>query len=337
MDPMSAARETRTMTMKTIGMCVRALRVVAVLAAMLLLPTPAPAAAQTPSENGILLLAHGGSANWNNAVTDLTARVNERVPTEVAFGMATRQNIQAAIDRLTTRGVKAITAVPLFVSSHSSVITSTEYLLGLRDEAPKDLAIFAKMNHGQHGAAPAPNGTNGDGHAHHEAMAVDGTTRVKTTARIRMTKALDDHRIVSDILTSRARSISTTPESEVAILVAHGPVPADDNARWLANMKVHAGRINEAMPFARVEYLTVRDDAPEAIKKEATEEFRALVTKAVAENRRVLIVPLLLSYGGIEQGVRKRLDGLTYTIASQALMPDDRLIDWVLESASVSK
>ena len=46
-----------------------------------------------------------------------------------------------------------IVAVPLFVSSHSSVITSTEYLLGLRAEAPADLAIFAKMTHAGHGAA----------------------------------------------------------------------------------------------------------------------------------------------------------------------------------------
>ena len=38
-----------------------------------------------------------------------------------------------------TRGVTEIVAVPLFVSSQSSVITSTEYLLGLRVDAPNDL------------------------------------------------------------------------------------------------------------------------------------------------------------------------------------------------------
>ena len=39
--------------------------------------------------------------------------------------MATRENIQTAIDRLVARGVTEIIAVPLFVSSWSSVITST--------------------------------------------------------------------------------------------------------------------------------------------------------------------------------------------------------------------
>jgi hypothetical protein len=46
----------------------------------------------------------------------------------------------------------------------------------------------------------------------------------------------------------------------------------------------------------------------------------------------VLIVPLLLSYGGIEKGIRQRLDGLDYVMAQRALMPDDRLREWVRQS-----
>jgi sirohydrochlorin cobaltochelatase len=78
------------------------------------------------AESGILLLAHGGSAEWNGRVTELAATVNATRPTEVAFGMATRANIQGAIDKLVARGVTEIVAVPLFISSWSTVITSTE-------------------------------------------------------------------------------------------------------------------------------------------------------------------------------------------------------------------
>ena len=52
----------------------------------------------------------------------------------------------------------------------------------------------------------------------------------------------------------------------------------------------------------------------------------------VAAGRRVLVVPHLLSFGGIEQGIRKRLEGLSYTMTAQALMPDDRIVEWVLAS-----
>ncbi|MGH9370120.1 MAG: sirohydrochlorin chelatase, partial [Vicinamibacterales bacterium] len=165
-------------------------------------------AGQSPA--GILILAHGGGDTWNKAVADLTRRVDQRVPAEVAFGMASRQTIQAAVDRLAERGVRDITAVPLFISSHSSVIESTRYLLGLRLDAPADLEIFARMKHGAHGAA----------HPNHDAPAADGTTPITTSTRIRMTPALDAHHIVSDILTTRARAISTQPTAEVAILVA---------------------------------------------------------------------------------------------------------------------
>ena len=50
------------------------------------------------ADPGILLLAHGGSAEWNSRVTDLAATVNATRPTEVAFGMATRATIQSALD-----------------------------------------------------------------------------------------------------------------------------------------------------------------------------------------------------------------------------------------------
>ena len=46
------------------------------------------AARTSCADPGILLLAHGGGAEWNARVTELTARVDRTKPTEVAFGMA---------------------------------------------------------------------------------------------------------------------------------------------------------------------------------------------------------------------------------------------------------
>ena len=39
-----------------------------------------------------------------------------------------------------------------------------------------------------------------------------------------------------------------------------------------------------------------------------------------------------MSFGGIEQGIRKRLDGLAYTMADQGLMPDARVGAWMQAS-----
>lgn len=271
---------------------------------------------------GILLLAHGGKQMWNDEVNKLAASVNRTTATEVAFGMATKRNIQGGIDRLVARGVTEIVAVPLFISSHSSVITSTQYLLGLRKEAPPELAIFAKMDHG-HGGHQHAAGQAGE-------AGFDPTTPVKSPVPIRMTGALDRHPIVADILLTRARSISRSPKDEVVIIVAHGPVTDQDNAKWLADMGALVERIRKASSFKRVEYMTVRDDAPEPIRSRATAELRKIVERATSEGNRVMIVPLLLSYGGIEEGIKKRLEGLSYAMCQQALLPDERLASWVM-------
>jgi hypothetical protein len=282
------------------------------------------------AESGILLLAHGGDARWNARVTELAAHVNRTKPTEVAFGMATRANIQAAVDRLAARGVTAIVAVPLFVSSWSSVVASSEYLLGQRADAPADLATFAKMNHAQ---SAGTSGANAGPAAHEAHSAVDATFPVKSPVPIRMTRALNDHPIVAEILASRARFISRNPSEEAVVIVAHGPTGDDENRRWLADMALLAERIASVERFASIDYLTLRDDAPKVLRDQATAEIRELVARRVGEGRRVLIVPLLVSFGGIERGLRQRLEGLPYTMGDAGLVPDDRLVTWVLTMA----
>jgi sirohydrochlorin ferrochelatase len=288
--------------------------------ALLLLTVPAGRAAAT---DGVLLLAHGGRAEWNGRVDTLAAALNADRPVGVAFGMASRPALQSSIDRLIARGVSRIVAVPLFISSHSSVITSTEYLLGLREEMPADLEMFATHGHGTAGSSAA-------GHGHGaKADAKENLTPVRSNVPIVMTKPLNAHPILGEILLSRARSISRDAAREAVILVAHGPVSDDDNERWLADMRTLATQIAEGGAFSSVDPLTVRDDAPPVVRDAATAELRDLVRRKASEGRRVLVVPLLLTFGGIEQGIRKRLDGLEYTMAEQGLLPDDRIERWV--------
>lgn len=281
---------------------------------------------KTEAKTGILLLAHGGKDTWNGEVKKISEIVGQKIPIEVAFGMASRRSIQQAVDKLAARGVSEIVAVPLFISSHSSVITSTEYLLGLRKQAPDALAIFAKMDHGD------------GGHGTHQPVnkSFDPTTPVKSPIPIRMLPALNRHPLVAEILLSRAARLSRQPEKEVVVVIAHGPVSDEENKRWLADMASLTDHMRGQRNFKRIEFLTVRDDAPEPIRSRATAELRRVVEGAVREGNRVLIVPLLLAYGGIEEGIRKRLEGLEYIMSDQALLPDERLARWVLQSVKDS-
>ena len=210
---------------------------------------------------GILLLAHGGRADWNQEVLGLAARVSSSVPVEVAFGMANKRTIQEALDRLAEHEVTSVVAVPLFVSSHSSVMRATEYLLGSRDEAPPQMEAFARM------AARRESEVDADD------SSFDWTTPVEPGVRISVGRALDSHPLVAEILISRALDVSESPEDEVVVVVAHGPSSEADNELWLGNMGTLVGEMRSRTGFARIEHLTVRDDASAPIREQATEEL----------------------------------------------------------------
>ena len=287
---------------------------------LLLLPAlPAPATAQT---SGVLLLAHGGRDTWNQEILTMAERIDSTIPVEVAFGMANKRTIEDALDRLAERNISNVVAVPLFVSSHSSVMRATEYLLGSRSDAPPEMEAFGRMAARRH-AAGAEADDDFDWHA-----------PIETTLPISLTSALDGHALVADILVSRALEVSQAPEDEVVVVVAHGPSSEEDNARWLENMQVLADEMRQRTRFSRIEHLTVRDDARTPVREKAAADFRAVVERATQEDKTVLIVPLLLVYGGIETGIRERLEGLEYRMANQALLPDDRLAEWILTQAT---
>lgn len=272
---------------------------------------------------GILLLAHGGRGEWNAEVLQVASNVDSDHPVEVAFGMANKRTIERAVARLVERGVNEIVAVPLFISSHSSVMRATEFLLGHRDDAPPQMEAFGRMAAGMMAAGSGSAGSGSDG-------GFDWTTPIEKPLPISLATALDDHALVAEILLSRASDVSERPGEEVLVLVAHGPGSDEDNRLWLENMRSLVERMRPQTRFSRIEYLTVRDDASEEIQDQATTELRAVVEAGVREGKSVLIVPLLLSYGGIEVGIRERLEGLSYRMANQALLPDKRLSEWVL-------
>jgi hypothetical protein len=67
-----------------------------------------------------------------------------------------------------------------------------------------------------------------------------------------------------------------------------------------------------------------------ATKASIEAAVQRLLAQQVTE---IAAVPLLLSFGGIEAGIRKRLNGLDYTMSDQALLPDPRIARWIVESA----
>lgn len=61
--------------------------------------------------------------------------------------------------------------------------------------------------------------------------------------------------------------------------------------------------------------------------------MRRVLEREIARGRRILVVPVLTSYGGPEAAIKEQLKGFEYEVAKRALMPDDRLVAWIVSRA----
>jgi sirohydrochlorin cobaltochelatase len=317
-----------------------------------------------PEKVGVLVLAHGGSESWNQLVIDAARTAGKQYPVEVAFGMALPRTIQEGIDKLEGQGVNKIVVVPLFVSSYSFIIRQTEYLLGKREVLADPPMVMdhspgaqpgsahgsstSAGSHSSHSAAPADggHGSHGDAssttahtsHSSHGESAPTTLERLNFKSEIIMTQALDDNSIVADILFDRIKELSSKPTNETVIIVGHGPNPEEDNKNWVKSMESLAAQVQEKQKKAGASSrlilsVTVRDDADKEIYDQAKEHLRGLVRQAGKQGD-VIVVPLLLSKGGVEQGIVKRLDGLTYKWSGNTLLPDPQISKFIEVSVS---
>jgi sirohydrochlorin cobaltochelatase len=295
---------------------------------------------------GVLVLAHGAGQQWNQQVLDMAKEVAAKYPTEVAFGMALPRTMQEGIDKLEARGVQKIVVVPLFISSHSFIIRQSEYLLGLREKLADPPMVM------DHSSEPATGSSHNGSHGSHGSMdhgsmnhgASSSTTtetsgdlpRLNIRSEIRMARALDDNPLVAQILSDRIAALSKKPSSETVILVGHGPNPEDDNLKWVNDMESLAAQIRgkqekAGKPFKMILCATVRDDADPAMYNQAKENLRSLVRQG-SQQGDVLVIPVFLSSGSVEQKVASRLEGLRFVWNGKTLLPDTRIIKFVLES-----
>lgn len=292
-----------------------------------------------PEKVGVLVLAHGGSDSWNQLVLDATKSIAKKYPVEVAFGMALPRTIQEGIDKLENKGVNKIVVVPLFISSHSFIIRQTEYLLKKRDVLADPPIVMDHSSGGHHSSTNTHNaGHSNEGSNHNEHGQPHGENKetlaqLNFQSEIIIAKALDDHPIVADILYSRVKELSTNPANETVIIVGHGPNPEEDNKNWVKIMENLAAQIQQKQKkdgtSSRFIFsVTVRDDADKEIYEQAKEHLRGLVRQAGKQGD-VLVVPLLLSKGGVEKGIVKRLEGLNYKWSGNTLLPDPKIEEFI--------
>ena len=268
---------------------------------------PSFAVAQTENQCGLMVMAHGGSEEWNHAVEAAVDPLRDAMPTRIAFGMADPATMSMAVAELEQEGVDCIAVVRLFVSA-KSFLHQTEYLLGLRSDAP---AFF--ISHGGHGS-------------HHGAN--PEPLAVKTRMLI-SDEGLLDAPEVGSVLAERVRALQNHEVEQSVLILAHGVGDDNTDAEWLGKMDLLADSVRGAGNFRAVRVATLREDWKD--KRVAAEtRIREFVEGQSAMGVQVIVVPFrLFGFGPYA----KVLEGLTYEADGTGLLPSPAVTSWIESQA----
>lgn len=273
-------------------------------AALLFVPSVLAQEESTISEQraGLLVMAHGGTDDWNQAVIDAVDPLRDEAPVAIAFGMANPHTLQEAVDELKAQDVDRIEVVRLFISG-DSFLEATEYAFHIRDEKPP-------------------------GRFMHEPHPLQLNVPVQLSSR-----GLMDVTSLGGILADRTQPLMTNAENESVLIIGHGPGSDEENERWIARMDAMADSVRNLAPFHNVEVTTLREDWTG--KREAAETIiHAFMEEALAAGRDVLVVPFRLRGFGPYAEV---LEGFEYRADHNGFLPDARITDWIRSEYEVLK
>jgi sirohydrochlorin ferrochelatase len=264
------------------------------------------------SSYGVLLMAHGGTEEWNEAVLESTSAVEADYPVEVALGMAAAGSLQEAVSELEAQGVDRIGVVRLFVSGESWY-ERTRQILGVDAGAPPRSEAPAPAHHGG---------------GHHDFAAT--FWRVESGADFALSReGLSQADEMSPVLLDRARALSSDPERESVLILAHGPGDDAENERWIDALSRLAAPLGETLPFRAIEVHTLREDWDE--KREVAEQrIRAFVETAGEDGGECLVIPFRVFGFGPYAEV---LEGLDYKSDGRGLLPHEEVSAWIRRQA----
>lgn len=254
----------------------------------------------TVNQIGVVIMPHGSTQPWNDAVETAIQPLMTKYPIEMAYGMGDPSIIQHAVSRLEQRGIRRIVFVRMYALDHQ-MKPITDYILGLSDRLPAD------GHDGGHGSSGAP-------------------PQVRTAAIFSTFGGYEQNPEIAAVLHKRIAELSKDPANETVLLLAHGEETEEGNNKWLSVMNQNIDRLRQephCTKLKTIKALTVREDWPQEREK-AVAAVRATVEEAGKQGRVLVIANRLYGSGPY----KKMLQGLTYEINEKGLV-DPILTRWL--------
>lgn len=260
---------------------------------------------------GVLVMAHGGSAEWNAAVERSVAAMKKEFPVQVAFGMADAGSLERAVRQLEQAGVRHVGVVRLFISGESWY-ERTQQILGNQAGAPdKATAMRDQTGHAMPGMAM-------------------GFWRIDTDLEFHLSaQGLADAEEMDEVVLNRIRALSDQPSREVAVVLAHGPGDDAENRRWINKISARTELARQRLGLTDIRVFTLREDWQDK-REDAERQIRDYIRQASAQGNTVLVVPYRVMGFGPYHEV---LAGLDYRADETGLVPHANVGQWLTNQA----
>lgn len=255
----------------------------------------------TTSQIGMVIMPHGSTQPWNDAVEATIRPLTVKYPIEMAYGMGDPYIIQNAVSRLEGRGIRHIIFVRMYaLDDHMKSLTN--YILGLSDRSPSD--------------------PHGGGHG----SETGAPPQVRTAATFSTFGGYEHNPEIALVLHKRIAELSRDPANETVLLLAHGAGTEEENNQWLAVMNQNIERLRQDPHCAKlraIKALTVREDWPKE-REQAVAIVRTTIEEASKHSRVLVIANRLYGSGPY----KKMLKGLTFELNDKGLA-DPVLTHWL--------
>lgn len=252
---------------------------------------------------GLLLMAHGGTEEWNEAVQNATTEISDKYPVEIAFGMADAGSIEESVRRLEGLGVEDVGVVRMFVSGESWY-ERTQQILGILEGAPSK------------GANETPPNT----------FMPMGFWKIETDIKFHLSEdGLADATEMDEVIVSRIKGLIRQPEREVAIVIAHGTGSDEEDSRWVKKITQRTETAKLTLGLRDIKVFTLREDWF-AKRGEAESNIRTYMESVINDGLNPLVIPFRVHGFGPYARV---LEGLDYRADKLGLLPHVNVNLWV--------
>ena len=262
---------------------------------------------------GVMVMAHGGSDEWNAHLVEAVEPLRARYPVEVALGMADAGSMEAAVRRLESQGVRHVGVVRVFVSGESWY-ERTLQIFGVQDGAPSRAVQEESHAETVHMHMPM------------------GFWKVDTDLAFHLSiEGLADAVEMDEVVTTRIRALSSDPENEVVAVIAHGPGDDAENQRWIEKIAQRTRNANEQLGLRDIRVFSLREDWPES-RAAAEREIRNYIAQANSQGLTSIVIPFRVQGFGPYERVLSELD---YRADGLGLLPHPNVGLWIARQANL--